>query len=351
MSNYLRKLTLFLLIIIFSTKFWTHYLFLDRKYIIGKRQLHNGDKSKIKLRVLSYNLFMLPDPFFLNMLDHKHSDFKNERCEIISKLLGNFDIIMFQEIHPYLNFRCTNIIENAKKSGLSYHYYSLGPTFFSKYILSNGLLILSRYPIKDCDYLAFKRNNSYDSLMEKGVIYSKIEISSKFPPLYIFNTHLQASYSKNKDWEKIRVNQLNELQSFIHSKCNLTKDTIILGGDFNINYYDIEYQNICKKMYFLSDTFKEVQKPLINHTITIPYDKDYNEMTSICMLCNKCKLNHVYHLEQQKLDYILYNKYNGLKHISSSILPLKIKSKDYDFTQLSDHYAYVSIFELTRKNN
>ena len=348
-SNYIRKISTFIVLLLFSTKFWNYHLFMKNRIPnLNKQNQISFSKSKLlKLRVISYNLFLLPDLFFCNVLDHKHSDFKKERSSLICKYLSNFDIVLFQEVHPYFNFRCSNIIEQAKKKGLIYSYCNLGPTFFSKYVLSNGLLILSRYPIVSTDYKTFSKSYSYDSLMEKGVIYTKVQIHHNIPPIHVFNTHLQASYSKKQIWEEVRLCQLKEFNEFIYQKANINKDYVICGGDFNIDYYNNEYHHLKNLLSPLSDTFgcKNIRTP-IKHTITIPFDKDDNEMSNICLICKHCKTTHVHKFENQKLDYIFYKEHKYFKHKLSSILPFYIKNKTLPFKQLSDHYAYYSEFEI-----
>ena len=346
---YWKKLIYSIILIISSIKFWNYLLYARNSLFkikqIGFKLINIKD---INIKILTYNLFLLPNPFFYNLLDHSHSDYKNERCLLISKLINKYDIILFQEIHPGHNFRCNYIINEGYKLGLQYHYYHLGPSFISKYCLSNGLLILSRFPIISTDCVSFSNSKSYDNFIEKGCIYTKIKISPYIPDVHIFNSHLQSSYNKNIIWENIRHTQLKELNTFIKSKCDIINDIIFAGGDFNINHFDKEYNKLSKILEPLTDIYNLDKKA--SHTILLPYTKQNTEDSTICMLCKQCKLPKEYHLEKQKLDYIFYQKNNNhIKLISKNILPNYVKNTKYKFNRLSDHFAIKAEFNLNYK--
>lgn len=350
----LRKLSILLVFFILLSKCWTYILFYKTNNILTNILNKNsvpsiGDiniiNTRVKdIRVLSYNIFLLPNPFFCNLLDHKHSDYKTERCKLISNIIQKYDIILFQEIHPSMNFRSDLIIKNAKKYGLEYSYYSLGPTFLSQYCLSNGLLVISRYPIIETDSIGFTQSSSYDNFIEKGCIYTKVKINDIHQPIHIFNTHLQSSYDKTPKWEQIRSKQLIELKEFLSKKCNLSKDSVIIGGDFNIDFKTKEGDILIETLKPLKDTFKSGD---INNTITIPYDENYIEDTRCCLICKKCKVPNNYILENQRLDYIFYSSRSNFKLKKYQILPYYTKSKKLLYKKLSDHNAVSTVFELS----
>lgn len=342
---YRNKLIFCIILIVISIKFWNYYLYIKNKCFSPNIKTYISNTNKVNLRILSYNLFLLPNPFFYNLLDHPHSDYKNDRCLLISKIIKNFDIILFQEVHPGHNYRCNFIIDEARKYGLPYHYYHLGPSFLSKYCLSNGLLIISRFPILETDCISFSQSKSYDNFMEKGSLYAKIKLSHKIPPIHIFNSHLQSSYSKEKTWETIRDKQLKELNVFMKSKCNFLKDYIISGGDFNINHYDKEYNILSKTLAPLKDIYHLDKK--ISHTIVLPYTPEEEEDNNLCLICKKCKLPDNYKLEKQKLDYIFYSP--NISILEKKILPNYVKKSKYKFNRLSDHYAIYSKIRIKLK--
>jgi endonuclease/exonuclease/phosphatase family metal-dependent hydrolase len=294
--------------------------------------------SNKKLRVLSYNVFLRPP-----IISHKCGDFKNERTQLITNIFPYFDIILLQEVHTCLNFRCNTLITEARRHGLFYHYCNYGPAIFSRYLSNNGLLILSKYPITASDCIAFNNCVSYDTIIEKGCNYIRVNL---FPNLdiHVFNSHLQSSYQKvDKICENIRAQQLVQIKDFIKSKCNMEKDAIICGGDFNINSFNIgEYKQLNNTLSPLIDTLLGSTESTIN----IPYDSQGLEDNQVCTVCKKClpQLKHM-DIEPQRLDYIYYNEnHSRLKYKSSKILPLKINRPDLEFLNLSDHAALASEF-------
>ncbi len=337
-TNY-KNLAYFLIVIILFIKSWNYFLFYRLPYVEhfsgGKRLL----PVEGRLRVLTLNVFLRPP-----MVSHHHSDFKDERTHLITTIFPYFDVILLQEVHTCLNFRCNHLITEASRHGLRYHYCNHGPSILSRYLSNNGLLILSRYPIESSDCVAFDQCASYDTIIEKGCNYIKVNV---FPnlPVHIFNTHLQSSYQKNdRICENVRRCQLKQLEKFMKSKCDLHHDAIICGGDFNINSRNTtEYKLLNKILNPLTDILEGSDES----SIRIAYDEKGNENNQICTVCKKCQVNIKNGLtEDQRLDYIFYNKNNTrLKYKHSKILPLRINRPDIDFTSLSDHSGLYAEFQ------
>ena len=242
-----------------------------------------------------------------------------------------------------MNFRCNQLICEAAKHVLLYYYCNYGPSLLSSYLSNNGLLILSRYPITSSDYISFNNCISYDTIIEKGCNYIKINV---FPNLdiNIFNSHLQSSYKQvDPECENIRKCQLYKLKQFINSKCNPKTDAVICGGDFNINSKNSnEYSLLNNILSPLTDSLKDSN----DTTIKVAYNIDGTEATQISPVCNKCHpLLSQYLIEDQRLDYIYYNHNNNrLKYKTSKILPLRINRSDLDFNKISDHDAIYTEF-------
>jgi len=328
-TNY-KHLAYVLIVLILSIKSWNYFLFYrlqNKEHFTSK---HLSPPKNGRLRVLTLNVFLRPP-----MVSHLHNDFKDERTQLITTIFPYFDIILLQEVHTCLNFRCNHIITEAAKQGLHYHYCNYGPSILSRYLSNNGLLILSRYPITSSDCVAFEKCASYDTIIEKGCNYIKIQDSSDYP-IHIFNTHLQSSYQKvDPVCEQIRSCQLQQLQTFMKSKCNLKKDAVICGGDFNINSFNKkEYGHLMSVLEHLKDPLEKSD----DFTIIVPYDKDSKEDNSFCTVCKKCLTLDTCSLDKQRLDYIFYNHNNSkLKYKTGKILPLRINRSDIGFVSLSDH--------------
>ena len=72
----------------------------------------------------------------------------------------------------------SNQIESARKAGYEYHAVSPNPNIFHESVIDGGLLIISRLPIVETRFHAFKTAAIMsDVLAMKGALYVKIDLS------------------------------------------------------------------------------------------------------------------------------------------------------------------------------
>ena len=237
-----------------------------------KISIKNNNNSFLideRIRLLTYNFFCRPPPINTNK-----DDYKDSRLKDFIDQLKNFDIICFQELFTTLNDRKHRMIREGATQGLKYYLAPKVPSFFSKYLVDSGLLILSRYPILEHDFYEYFINVSGDATTDKGVLYVKIKIK-KNNFLFLFNTHLQASYfddtQANIDFTiKVRAIQTEELINFIYNKLlkipkkDVENGKIILAGDFNIDAYDNKFARERYKIPKYKDTEYNIFKKKIN---------------------------------------------------------------------------------------
>jgi len=166
MATY-RKLAVLMTLVILSIKLWNYnpftLQFTDSTQAVSSpipRILRN--KSKIKL--FNFNAYLRTPP-----ISQCHSDCKEQRAYILSEIIPHFDIVLLQEMYSCLNSRCHNIIYKAKQRGLEYSYCNNYPTIFSRHMVGDALLILSKYPIIKTDNISFNTYASYDS--ELGIAH------------------------------------------------------------------------------------------------------------------------------------------------------------------------------------
>ncbi len=116
-------------------KMYLHPLMeINHKYIEDEKILPRNS-----VRILTYNIFLRP-PFVKN----NESDWKDERLADFIKILDYFDVICLQEMFGSFNNRKQELIKYANKSGFFFYFDSPSPSFFSKFVVDGGLLILSR---------------------------------------------------------------------------------------------------------------------------------------------------------------------------------------------------------------
>ena len=127
----------------------------------------------------------------------------------------------------------------AQLAGFLHHAKSPKPDSFAAKVTCGGLLTISRFPIIEKDWRSYKSGKFSDAIADKGVLYTQIKIQDQI--LYLFNTHLQATYlstdtNEIKESLDLREEQLEILRTFINEKVdNGPKGLVMVVGDFNIN--------------------------------------------------------------------------------------------------------------------
>lgn len=162
-----------------------------------------------EIKILSWNVFMLPKPIKFSM--------QRQRSPLIGRALRNSgaDIILLQEAFT-LAFR-----DQMRKMLASTHPYS-------ESLPQGGLLIFSRYPLRPLKAVLFKECAWADCFADKGATISEVQLPSR-KKLQVGTTHLQAG-----DFPKIRLSQLVQSHQLYESFAQAGVPQIF-GGDFNID--------------------------------------------------------------------------------------------------------------------
>lgn len=191
------------------------------------------DDAQLKVRFLSLNLFLRPPPICTN-----ESDYKDARTQYFSSVfLCRYDIICLQEVFGALSNRRKRIIEKAYQQKFKYIAESPDPPLLSGCVLDCGLLLLSKYPILEQEFIPFTESLHPDRSTFKGVLYAKIQIKNSI--INIFTTHLQSKHPTNSskkylDYRLVRRTQLDEISNLIKQKVRET-EYIIIAGDLNVD--------------------------------------------------------------------------------------------------------------------
>lgn len=334
------------------------------------------------VRILTYNIFLRPPG-----INNNGNDWKNERLEDFISILHNYDVICLQEIFGQMNNRKEYLLRRATKAGFFYYIDTCTPPFISKHALDSGLLILSRFPIELFAFHEFSYGVEIDSVVRKGVIYSKLKISDQI--LHLFCTHVQSSYfniSQNLFLAcyESRCSQLNQINEFIKAVIDKTNfnenDKIILLGDFNVDALGFKYKrpdreldyNLVKKEY--NELIERLNQNGLETIDLYKTHKGYSPITYADIdpdtLTTETVLTLVDDIEaQMSLDYIFEVKYNGqynensvlkidydsLKiedfRISSNPMLTHIEKNTRPYNQLSDHYGLSIELKLNNQNN
>lgn len=180
--------------------------------------------SAESLKVLSWNVFMLPKPIKQSL--------QSTRLKIIPQELkkSQHDIYFLQE--AFMGSFRSEAARVLKKT----HPYQIhlnkwrGFPFFS-----SGLQVISRYPIKAIDWIYFRNCAEADCFSTKGVLLVEVTLPSG-KKVQVATTHLQAE----KKYGEIRRLQMDDVRR-IMDRYEDPKIPQLLIGDLNIRDTDPEF--------------------------------------------------------------------------------------------------------------
>lgn len=170
-------------------------------------------------RAVSYNIWGLPKPLLQ----------KKERLPKIAQYAPSLgaDVIGFQETFT----KDARILAKIA----DYPYIAWGnPVKGPK--ISDGLLIISKWPIIESSYRSFKGCKGTDCLSKKGVLHARLRVDG-IGEVDVFNTHLNAAGD-----DELRAYQVQQMYEFIWEKSQ--NRPIIAMGDFNFTPDSIPYHEM-----------------------------------------------------------------------------------------------------------
>lgn len=258
-------------------------------------------KAEKKLKILSWNIYMLPLPFA--------AAGKVKRAQSIASVIRNadYDIIVFQEA---FHAKARTILADSLKDAYP---YQIGPANPGKNFTAtnSGVWIISRIPITLLGELKFEACEGVDCLSKKGaVLVEGIFEGHKFQ---LAGTHLESGNNHS-----IRERQFTQLAETLLKPNEESLVPQIICGDFNVDKNDQEHYNL------LVDRMN-VDSYEIAGSYKFSYAEETNDYT-------KTKTQYL-------IDYI-FLKENGkhIKDIIRKVNPIKHNWKRRR-NDLSDHYA------------
>ena len=251
----------------------------------------------------------------------------NKRAEMIAHKIGkikNIDVATFNE---GIDSESRNIlINNLKKYNFFYHSNVVD---INNIYNNGGIFIVSKFPILSQDIYIFKNSSGSDSLANKGILYSKIDIKGHI--VNIFTTHLQA-------WPeayKIRKRQIHELLSFAKNKNISKKEIVIITGDFNQSFKEIKADS--------NNSLINVE-PISRQIYTFDYKNNSLAEEETREILDYILLLKGYKKPSDYFSKIL--KFKTVKEYNIDIWNLMVYSKSFLTKDLSDHYPVIGVFEF-----
>lgn len=268
--------------------------------------LSPAQAETVSLKVLSLNVWGLPAPIGKDL---------EPRMERIAESIQDYDIVALQETFD----QRTEVL--PRLSGFAYAYHHKNGGLYSQ---ACGLMVLSRYPIVETDFMAFPKAVLPDSLASKGVLFVRL----KHPQLGfvdVYDTHYQSR--DEADAVKTRIESDNWTMQRLWLKHNRYYPTILVG-DFNLLPQQSEYQDLGQRLPLI-DTY-DLARPQAAAGEQISHHT-WPSWTS-------------YTPHEDRIDYIFLLK-NGLWNyrVSESRILFREPVRGY---LLSDHLGVASTIEI-----
>ncbi|MAZ48174.1 MAG: hypothetical protein CME65_06405 [Halobacteriovoraceae bacterium] len=275
-------------------------------------------------KVLTWNIFMLPT--------WAKKVKQNERLGPIAEHLAqtDYDFIMLQEVFTKKSFR-----EISKALEENYP-YNTGKPFRKWYRITNsGLVIFSKYPLDNTKIYLYYCMAHADRFSSKGFLISTATLPDG-SKIQVGTTHLQARTGEK--YEKIRSRQLRKIEKEILGKEKNPSYPFIVGGDFNIDWYQSnQADEFLSRMSALPIEFAVPKGELI-------YSSDYANNDLIQYLKPE-------RTSQKFIDYIF--AYPG-ENLGTSIKEIKVLDIEGTYVlrkrpgkhNLSDHHAVEAIISI-----
>ncbi len=222
-----------------------------------------GEKT---LKVLSNNVGIFPRQVAANYPENvkqKKKDIvadEEQRAELLAKALIDFegdpDVLLLQEIWS-IKARDRLIKDLAPKYPYCEHPPTIGDGKTT--IQASGLVVFSKYPLRDFAFKEFTRGIGLDKVARKGIVGAKLTKGGR--TIAVFNTHLQAGGKRDPS---VKPDQLHECNEFIRELTGDDKDTIaVMAGDFNIPSIDADaYNLIFTSLSGAHDSYREELGPI-----------------------------------------------------------------------------------------
>lgn len=279
------------------------FLFVSQSLVIGQTQNDT-------ISIFSWNIKLLPKA----LISVRHYPLKRVPHLVAKMIESNYDVVVFQE--AFDKAATGRLLEGLKH----YYPYHIGPANQKGAKLNSGVLIVSKYPIKELGAIEYKDCSKINCMSRKGALLGEIEV--KGHTIQVSGTHLDANDAET------RVLQYHEIKDFAqkHSKNGIPQ---FHAGDYNTNITDaVYYPKMLEVLGWQNGPLSgDLQVTFDNDNIDMSFDRGGTGV----------------------LDYIFYVP-NGVEPLFVSREVLKYQHQwKKNFKDLSDHYGVLMKIVLPKK--
>ena len=258
----------------------------------------------------------------------------------------------------------------ASEQGLPHSLVSITP-LFPLYVCDGGLVILSRFPLRYRDQIAFAASLFPQRLLSRGALYALLPCSDR-RALHVVTTHL-LPVSDDPAAPAVRRRQVRELVAFIAKKTRGDAHPILLCGDFSISastggsarvapaaaddpaddlrapivYVEDDTDEYLRLVYALSELGQVrdvLYTTLARHPVTVGdtfFDEADTEQPLETVLTPPADLR-----SKRCQDYIfVIERGEALRDSFADVMPFDVRDQPFPF--LSNHYGVTAVLDCS----
>lgn len=139
-----------------------------------------------------------------------------------SARLRGADVFLLQEIESYPPEGASRARKLAEALHLNYVYAPARPTEDGG---TQGLAILSRFPLRDVEVLPLKQFNLRFNTRRRIALAATLDVAGR--PLRVYNVHLDTRLNASE--------RIEQLRSVVEAAQRQPVSAVVIGGDFNTN--------------------------------------------------------------------------------------------------------------------
>ncbi len=282
---------------------------------VGRSQAQTIDSSKTTLKVVSWNIQMLP-----NAMGVFSSSLRKKQRERLPWIVAHcqqkdYDVIVFQEV---FDVQIKAKIRKALRA--TYPHQVNTKTKFGRFT-SNGILIVSKLKMEYIDHVIYTKGAHEDGMAAKGC--TLVEVEKEGEKLQIAGTHLQAG---NSDAAKQhRASQYLSIKQLI-DKHQAAEKPLLVVGDMNTAKADTARYELMLASLQVEDFDLDDDSPY-----TIDNKNSWNRGQKV----------------PKQLDYIFLQKRQTQTRILHQQIIRPRQLYKGQWMDLADHYGIVGAVELS----
>ena len=265
--------------------------------------------AKDSLSILSWNIQMLPN-FYAPFSKYVRKKQSKRLPEIIKYLETSLiDVVVLQEVFD------VNIKRKLKnKLSHAYPFIQLPIKKGINLQLSNGIMILSKFPIQYHSHVQFSKESGNEKMAQKGC--AMVSCKWKGKTIFIAGTHL------NSLSQEARRNQYKKIYSAIVEPLKNDSTPLVVAGDFNTDFSSRYYDDMINILQLENSPLTDSLPFTYAETNSWNY-KNYNVW----------------------IDYVFHKTNNKMSILNHYIIRPTMKLNE-NVIDLSDHYGIVITIEI-----